>query len=407
MLELFIEALFIFVVVGFFLSGLDDLYIDVRFFLEKLKDLTDFIPYTSEIESKEEQPIAVLIPAWRENEVIEEMVRHNLRQIDYAKYDFFLGVYPNDTPTQERAEILLRRYPHVYAAVLPHDGPTNKADCLNWIYRKMEEVENREKRQYEIIIIHDAEDLIHPKAFKVINAFIPAYDMIQIPIFSLEVPLHKFTAGTYCDEFAEFHLKDIFVRSRIGGFVPSAGVGTGFSRRAFEIIRTRYQGKIFDPHSLTEDYEIGFKFKQSGLSQTFIPCSIKQRRSPQQLRHYPTLLRPLFMEYHDIIATREYFPFRLWDAIRQKTRWIIGIVFQGTKHIGWRGSKEDLYFLLRDRKGAVTHLITFFGNLLFLFGMIVLSLNWLGWGKIDLLQFIPLYSWFWVYATGLLPLHTL
>jgi len=38
----------------------------------------------------------------------------------------------------------------------------------------------------------------------------------------------KFTHGLYCDEFAEYQLKDIPARQRLGGFLPSNGVGTGF-----------------------------------------------------------------------------------------------------------------------------------------------------------------------------------
>ena len=34
------------------------------------------------------------------------------------------------------------------------------------------------------------------------------------------------------DEFAEWHAKDLVVRESVSGSVPSAGVGTCFSRRA-------------------------------------------------------------------------------------------------------------------------------------------------------------------------------
>ncbi len=41
-----------------------------------------------------------------------------------------------------------------------------------------------------------------------------------------------FTSMTYIDEFSELHGKDVPVREALAGQVPSAGVGTCFSRRA-------------------------------------------------------------------------------------------------------------------------------------------------------------------------------
>ena len=58
-------------------------------------------------------------------------------------------------------------------------------------------------------------------------------DLIQVPVYPL---MHRhwwnFTANHYADEFAELHGKDVIVREALVGQVPSAGVGTCFSRRA-------------------------------------------------------------------------------------------------------------------------------------------------------------------------------
>ncbi|MDL2424811.1 glycosyl transferase family protein, partial [Pseudomonas sp. BAgro211] len=60
-------------------------------------------------------------------------------------------------------------------------------------------------------------------------------------------------------------------------------------------------------------------------------------------------------------------------AIRQKSRWITGIVFQGTRNLGWSSKTMLNYFLWRDRRGLIAYLLSFLVNLLFL----VLITMWL------------------------------
>ena len=60
------------------------------------------------------------------------------------------------------------------------------------------------------------------------------FAMAPIPVSALPTPGHELTHGLYCDEFAEFQLKDIAGRQAIGGFLPSNGGGCGFERKALE-----------------------------------------------------------------------------------------------------------------------------------------------------------------------------
>src|SRR5277367_5395288 len=123
--------------------------------------------------------------------------------------------------------------------------------------------------------------------------------MVQIPVLALPTPLGEIAHGVYCDEFCEYQHKDMMARSFMGGFVPSNGVGTGFSRRALELLAAAHSNRIFEPACLTEDYENGFRIARLGLSQKFIPIHLRHGRA---------------------IATREYFPRRFADAIRQRSR---------------------------------------------------------------------------------------
>jgi len=86
--------------------------------------------------------------------------------------------------------------------------------------------------------------------------------LIQVPVYPFERSWTNFTSMCYLDEFAEVHGKDIVVREAIAGQVPSAGVGTCFSRRAVLALVADGDGIAFDTQSLTEDYDIGFRLKE-------------------------------------------------------------------------------------------------------------------------------------------------
>ena len=84
-----------------------------------------------------ERRIAIFVPCWKESEVIGNMVRHNLAAIRYRNFDFFLGVYPNDEATLAATTQLAEVFHNVHVAECANPGPTSKADCLNWVYRRM------------------------------------------------------------------------------------------------------------------------------------------------------------------------------------------------------------------------------------------------------------------------------
>ena len=65
------------------------------------------------------------------------MLEHNLSAIRYDRYDFFLGAYPNDAATINVIQSWQAVHPNLHLALCPHNGPTSKADCLNWIYQQM------------------------------------------------------------------------------------------------------------------------------------------------------------------------------------------------------------------------------------------------------------------------------
>ncbi len=335
-------------------SGLDDLVLNANCLWAWLrrKGFRTREPRKVQL-AQNEKTIAIFVPLWHEYSVISGMVEHNVAAIDYDSYHFFIGAYPNDEPTLDAVRDLETRFPHVHLAVCPHDGPTSKADCLNWIYQRMLLFEEHNGIQFDIVVTHDAEDLIHPGAFEQINSYADHFEMIQIPVLPLLMPFRKFVHGIYCDEFAEWQMKDMPARQIMGSFLPSNGVGTGFTRGALGKLATAEHNLIFEPACLTEDYENGLRLHKLGCTQVFVPLS---------------------QTSGDIIATREFFPHTMRSAIRQRTRWMMGIGLQSWERHGWRGSLAEVYWFWRDRKGLFGNPLSLFTNFLFIYGL----LTWLG-----------------------------
>ena len=189
------------------ISGLDDLALDCVCLWAWVSQRLPARPAqttAARVPSPIEKRVAVFVPLWHEHAVIAGMVEHNVSAINYSNYHFFIGAYPNDDPTLDAIRELESRFPHVHLAVCPHNGPTSKADCLNWIYQRMLLFEEHHESRFDIVVTHDAEDLIHPEAFSHVNAYADDFDMVQIPVLPLPTPLRDLVHGIYCDEFAEW-----------------------------------------------------------------------------------------------------------------------------------------------------------------------------------------------------------
>ena len=338
--------------VVFLLSGLDDLAVDFAWFYAWVAErLTVPRRDARRIPDAPPRPIAILVPLWKEHAVIARMLEHNLAAIRYPDFHIFAGIYANDAPTEEAVASISERFNNVHLAVCPHDGPTSKADCLNWIYQHVGLYEEQNGIAFEVIITHDAEDLIHPEELRWINAYATHFGFIQIPVLALATPFWSFTHGVYCDEFAEYHTRDMVVRSSFGCFVPGSGVGTGYSRHALESLARVSENRVFEPASLTEDYESGLRLYRLGCRQVFVPL---------------TRLEPAS---RDFVATREYFPTKWTTALAQRTRWVMGIALQGWERFGWSGTRSEIYWLWRDRKGLLGNPLGVVANAVFLYGM--------------------------------------
>lgn len=227
-----------------FISGVDDLYLDLLYWFEKgnyKRKLPDF----SEMFEKPEKPIAIFIGAWKESGVIGRTLSYAVKNLKYENYRFFLGVYPNDPDTLKVVQEVSQKDSRVIPCVNIVNGPTTKADNLNLLYAALIEYE-KQYGKFEIILVHDAEDFIHPFSLKLYNLLLgyKGYHAIQIPVIPIKSKLGKLYHRTYCDAFAEVHTKDMIVRQAMGTFIPFAGTGMGFHRKTFNFLEKHYREGI-------------------------------------------------------------------------------------------------------------------------------------------------------------------
>ncbi|HHZ1514107.1 TPA: phage adsorption protein NrfB [Escherichia coli] len=255
-----------------FISGLDDFFIDVVYWVRRIKrKLSVYRRYPRmsyrELYKPDEKPLAIMVPAWNETGVIGNMAELAATTLDYENYHIFVGTYPNDPDTQRDVDEVCARFPNVHKVVCARPGPTSKADCLNNVLDAITQFERSANFAFAGFILHDAEDVISPMELRLFNYLVERKDLIQIPVYPFEREWTHFTSMTYIDEFSELHGKEV----------------------------------------------------------------------------------------------------------RQKSRWIIGIVFQGFKTHKWTSSLTLNYFLWRDRKGAISNFVSFLAMLVMIQLLLLLA----------------------------------
>lgn len=350
------------------ISALDDLIIDVVYWVRRAWRATTVYRAHERLDccaltAPAEKPLAIMVPAWHETGVIRQMAELAVTTLNYENYHIFVGTYPNDPDTQRDVDEVCARFSNVHKVVCARPGPTSKADCLNNVLDAILQFERRAKLQFAGFILHDAEDVISAMELRLFNYLVDRKDLIQLPVYPFERRWADFTSAHYMDEFAELHGKDIVVREALAGQVPSAGVGTCFSRRAVTALLADGDGIAFDVQSLTEDYDIGFRLKAKGMTEIFVRFPVVQDVDGAHTR--PMSFGKSAREA-SVICVREYFPNTLAAAVRQKSRWIVGIVYQGWKTLRWTDNATLNYFLWRDRKGGLTNFVSFLATLLLL-----------------------------------------
>jgi adsorption protein B len=336
-LEIVGHELLLFAAVWFAIGAIDELLVDFTWLYLKLTGRAPTKPVDVDPERPLRGVAAVLVPAWREAAVVGAMIEHCLAVWPQRELRLYAGCYRNDPETLAAMVAAAPGDPRLRIVVHDADGPTTKADCLNRIHAALCDDERRGDFAARSVILHDAEDMVHPAALALLDRALDDADFAQLPVRPEPQRASRFIAGHYGDEFAESHGKGLVVRDWLGTGIPAAGVGCAFSRRAMRVLASRRgSADPFAEECLTEDYECGLLVAEAGG-------------------------RGRFLRYRDrsgaLVATREFFPADLRGAVRQKTRWLHGIAFQGWDRLGWQGSAAELWMRMRDRRGPLTALV--------------------------------------------------
>jgi len=392
-----IKILTIFSVIILFISGVDDFFVDMYYWVQRFfrwvlgkKEYPDIT--VDELVDYPEKPLALMVPAWDEAVVIEKMLKNTLRTFQYDNLHIFVGTYPNDPTTQEKVDNVTAIYSNVHKVVNKTPGPTTKADCLNNVIETIFEYERLRGIKFACFTYHDSEDIVHPLELKLANRVVGSgeKDLMQIPVVPLTRNPWNFNGTHYQDEFIETGFKDMLVRESISGYVPSSGVATSFSPKAIATLSKLNDGVVFNTKSLTEDYDIGYRLLKEGLNLAFVTYPIKVIKKVKTIWG-----KEKEKEVIEYIVSKGYFPTKFQQAVRQKARWIVGIVFQGYRDIGWTKSLGLNYILYRDRKAIFTHPANLFAYII-LANLVGLSLYYmLDKSSWHFPEFIPEGSWIW------------
>lgn len=384
------------VVILTILISIDDLMWDLFFFFLKLfGKVKDPVKITkAQMLSVPPKMMALIIAAYREEDVIEEVLRNIIatNQYPYEMYHIFVGVYPNDPDTTQIIEKLSEEFEHVHPVVHYLQGPSSKADNINNVLDYTRKFEKENRIEFQFYVIHDSEDVVHPYEFLLENYLLEKHQAIQIPVFPIqEKPTFRniipnMITGTYADEFAENHYQTMQIRNSINAFVPSAGTGFALSR---EIIDS-FDGEVFPVGSLTEDYKLSLQLKRKGFH-LYFPLEYFSRVNFQE------------EEVVEYIATRSLFPRTYKAAVRQKTRWIHGITMQSfrLRDLIWDKNLnlQTRYSFYKDWKAKFGNLLVLPSYLVFIYFILSLFM--------DLPTMYPKYSfsWYMMVCLTLIMIH--
>ncbi|MBB4618121.1 glycosyl transferase family protein [Sphingomonas abaci] len=286
--------------------------------------------------------MAVFVPAWDESAVIGAMLTAALRRYDHPDYRIYVGAYANDPATIAAVRAVMARDDRVRLAINPGGGPTTKADCLNILWHRLCADDRAAGQTTRAVVLHDAEDVVDPHELRLFDALIADWTVVQLPV----MPLIRRDAGvmaalvsaTYADEFADAHGRMMPVRTGLGAAMPLAGTGCAIDPAMLARIAAARGGDPFDPVSLVEDYELGLRIADLGGR----GCFVRRRDAGGRL-----------------IAVRAYFPHRIADSVRQKSRWLAGIAFAGWDRTGWGRTLAlgENWMRMRDRRGPLALLV--------------------------------------------------
>jgi cellulose synthase/poly-beta-1,6-N-acetylglucosamine synthase-like glycosyltransferase len=235
----------------------------------------------------------LLVPARHEEDVLEETLEQ-LCAIDHPEFDIIAIVGHDDERTAAVAHQVAERHPAQVSVVVDENWPKTKPSALNTALPSC---------RGEVVGIIDAEDEVHPRLLRVVDA---AFRATGADVVQGGVQLVNFRSSWYalrnCLEYFFWFRSRLHLHER-HRFIPLGG-NTVFVRT--ELLRA-VDG--YDPQCLAEDCELGVRLSTLGAK--------------------------IVVAYDPHLVTREETPGSVKALVRQRTRWNQGFLQVLRKGI-WR-----------------------------------------------------------------------
>lgn len=344
------HELMLFAAVGIFVIALEDLFADALWLgwraTTRLQQPAEQGSHRASVAGT----LAVFVPAWDESAVIGATLRRMLSVWQDADVRLYVAVYPNDPATAGVVDAV-DDGDRIVRVTMPHAGPTTKGDALITLWRALAADAAAGRITPAAVVLHDAEDVVHPDEPRVFRSELARAAMVQLPVRPALPAQSLFVGGHYADEFAEAHGKELPLRAALGLAFPLAGVGCAIRWDAICALAARRGGAPFAADTLTEDYEMGLALGAFAG---------------------PGVLADAMGSDGSRVVSRGAFPITLSDAARQKGRWIAGIALAGWDRVGWHGRGAERrggagdrvarkalhrWMLWRDRRAPLAALI--------------------------------------------------
>ncbi|WP_448501298.1 glycosyltransferase [Sphingomonas sp.] len=208
-IDLVAREAMLFAAIGFLIGGVDDLLVDflygIRAVRHRLTGWREASPSLETLGKISVPPMAIFVPAWDEAGVIGPMLATALERLHGQPCRLYVGVYPNDRATIDEVARLALGEPRIRLVVGEREGPTTKADCLNVLWRALLSDEAAGAERAQAIVLHDAEDVIDRDELRVYAAYLPRFDVVQLPVMPLVDRRSRMVSGHYADEFCEMN----------------------------------------------------------------------------------------------------------------------------------------------------------------------------------------------------------
>ncbi len=244
---------------------------------------------------------AVIVAAHNEKAVIGQLI-DNLKNLDYPKelYDIYVIA---DNCTDNTAEIAA----NAGAIVCERTHPTKKSKgyALEWMFEKLFKLD----KEYDAVVIFDADNLVHPKFLMEMNNRLCKGDKIIQGYLDAKNPYDTWVAGTFAIAFWVIDHLNHLAKTNIG--LSAVLGGTGMCITTDVLKKHGWRATC-----LTEDMEFTMKSLAEGIKTTWAHDAIVYDEKPLTFKQSWNQRKRWAQGQFDV--AHRYIPKMLKEGIKQR-----------------------------------------------------------------------------------------